>query len=108
MPVVTAIAAWNLRYEIENGKLKIENGKWEIVSSVIPCWVGTPVRWNLRYEIENGKLKMKNRLQRHSMPVVTGSAAWNLHGGDVSVPSASAVRDKGISFAVDHPNSRYN
>jgi hypothetical protein len=25
MPVVTATVAWNLRYEIENGKLKMKN-----------------------------------------------------------------------------------
>jgi PIN domain nuclease of toxin-antitoxin system len=58
MPVVTAIAAWNLRYEIENGKLKMENCLQRHSMPVVTA----NAAWNLRYEIENGKLKMKNCL----------------------------------------------
>jgi hypothetical protein len=36
MPVVTAIAAWNLRYEIENGKLKMK--KLPLVSFHAGCY----------------------------------------------------------------------
>jgi hypothetical protein len=38
MPVVTGSAAGNLRYEIENGKLKMENGKLPPTSFHAGCY----------------------------------------------------------------------